>query len=346
MKVSDFDFDIPRNLIAQKPANPRDSARLLHVDATPKDAAITDLPNILEPGDVLVFNDTKVIPSRLIGKRVNTKIEVTLHKEVSGSSWWAFARPGRKLREGDIVEFAQNFSAEIAEKRDNGEVLLLFRCGQQNLLDVLHKHGIMPLPPYIKRPVSGSLDDLDDYQTLYAVKEGAVAAPTAGLHFTENLISEITARGILTAFITLHVGAGTFLPVKTHDTEHHKMHTEWGKIEQTTADIIHEARNAGGKIIPVGSTSLRILETAANSSGVLQPFIGETDIFITPGYIFKIADKMITNFHLPRSTLFMLVAAFSGLNRIKIAYTHAINHQYRFFSYGDACLLEKGKMNE
>ena len=346
MKVSDFDFDIPRNLIAQKPANPRDSARLLHVEATPKDAAITDLPNILEPGDVLVFNDTKVIPSRLVGKRVNTKIEVTLHKEVSGSSWWAFARPARKLKEGDIVEFARNFSAEVAEKKDNGEVLLLFRYGQQNLLDVLHKHGIMPLPPYIKRPVSGSLDDLDDYQTLYALKEGAVAAPTAGLHFTENLISEITARGILTAFITLHVGAGTFLPVKTHDTEQHKMHTEWGKIEQTTADIVNEARNAGGKIIPVGSTSLRILETAANSSGVLQPFIGETDIFITPGYIFKIADKMITNFHLPRSTLFMLVAAFSGLNRIKIAYTHAINQQYRFFSYGDACLLEKGKMNE
>ena len=346
MKVSDFDLDIHRNLIAQKPANPRDSARLLHVDATPKDAAITDLPNILEPGDVLVFNDTKVIPSRLIGKRVNTKIEVTLHKEVSGSSWWAFARPARKLKEGDIVEFARNFSAEVAEKKDNGEVLLLFRYGQQNLLDVLHKHGIMPLPPYIKRPVSGSLDDLDDYQTLYALKEGAVAAPTAGLHFTENLISEITARGILTAFITLHVGAGTFLPVKTHDTEHHNMHTEWGKIEQTTADIVNEARNAGGKIIPVGSTSLRILETAANSSGVLRPFIGETDIFITPGYIFKIADKMITNFHLPRSTLFMLVAAFSGLNRIKIAYTHAINQQYRFFSYGDACLLEKGKMNE
>jgi S-adenosylmethionine:tRNA ribosyltransferase-isomerase len=315
------------------------------VDATPKDAAITDLPNILEPGDVLVFNDTKVIPSRLIGKKVNTKIEVTLHKEVSGSSWWAFARPGRKLKEGDIVEFARNFSAEIAEKRDNGEVLLLFRYGQQNLLDLLRRHGIMPLPPYIKRPDSGSLDDLDDYQTLYALKEGAVAAPTAGLHFTEDLISEITARGILTAFITLHVGAGTFLPVKTHDTEHHKMHTEWGKIEQTTADIINEARNAGGKIIPVGSTSLRILETAANSSGVLQPFIGETDIFITPGYIFKIADKMITNFHLPRSTLFMLVAAFSGLNRIKIAYTHAINQQYRFFSYGDACLLEKGKMD-
>ena len=345
MKVSDFDFDIPRNLIAQKPANPRDSARLLHVDATPKDAAITDLPNILEPGDILVFNDTKVIPSRLIGKRVNTKIEVTLHKEVSASSWWAFARPGRKLKEGDIVEFARNFSAEIAEKRDNGEVLLLFRYGRQNLLDVLHKHGIMPLPPYIKRPDSGSLDDLDDYQTLFALKEGAVAAPTAGLHFTENLISEITARGILTAFITLHVGAGTFLPVKTHDTDHHKMHTEWGNIEQKTADIINEARNAGGKIIPVGSTSLRILETAANSSGVLQPFIGETDIFITPGYIFKIADKMITNFHLPRSTLFMLVAAFSGLNRIKSAYTHAINQQYRFFSYGDACLLEKGKMD-
>ena len=346
MKVSDFDFEIPRNLIAQKPADPRDSARLLHVDSTPKDAAITDLPDILEPGDVLVFNDTKVIPSRLIGKKVNTKIEVTLHKEVSGISWWAFARPGRKLREGDTVEFAPNFSAEISEKRDNGEVLLLFRCGQQNLLDVLHKYGFMPLPPYIKRPDSGSLDDLDDYQTVYALKEGAVAAPTAGLHFTENLISEITARGILTAFVTLHVGAGTFLPVKTHDTEHHKMHTEWGKIEQTTANIINEARNAGGKIIPVGSTSLRILETAANSSGVLQPFIGETDIFITPGYVFKIADKMITNFHLPRSTLFMLVAAFSSLNRIKIAYTHAINQQYRFFSYGDACLLEKGKVNE
>lgn len=346
MKVSDFDFNVPRNLIAQKPASPRDSARLLHVDETPKDYIINDLPNFLEPGDVLVFNDTKVIPSRLVGKRLNSKIEVTLHKEISDKLWLAFARPGRKLRDGDTIFFAKDFSAQIIEKRDNGEVLLLFRCDQEDLLDVLQKYGIMPLPPYIKRPDINNLDDLNDYQTLYAMKLGAVAAPTAGLHFTENLMSRITARGILTAFITLHVGAGTYLPVKTDDTKNHKMHTEWGEIGQTTVDIINKARNAGKKIIPVGSTSLRILETAANPRGNLHPFIGETDIFITPGYIFKISDKMITNFHLPRSTLFMLVAAFAGLDRMKTAYTHAVNQQYRFFSYGDACLLEKSNMNE
>ena len=336
MKVSDFDFDIPRNLIAQKPANPRNSARLLHVDATPKDAAITDLPNILEPGDVLVFNDTKVIPSRLIGKRVNAKIEVTLHKEVSGSSWWAFARPGRKLKEGDIVEFARNFSAEIAEKRDNGEVLLLFRCGQQNLLDVLHKHGIMPLPPYIKRPDSGSLDDLDDYQTHYALKEGAVAAPTAGLHFTEELLHRLSEAEIERGEVTLHVGPGTFLPVTANDTDDHIMHNEWGQIDGPLAAQIRFTKANGGRVVAVGTTSLRLLESAGE-----EAFSGETDIFITPGYEFRVVDALLTNFHLPRSTLFMLVAAFSGLEKMQAAYAYAIRSGYRFYSYGDACLLER-----
>ena len=341
MKVSNFDFDLPRERIAQEPASPKDSARLLHVDETFADLVMTDLPDNLSPGDLLVFNDTKVIPSRLVGKRLDAVIEVTLHKEVSDNSWWAFARPGRRLNEGDIIDFTGEFSAKICEKRGRGEVRLSFDGGQQYLRDMLGRHGLMPLPPYIKRPPAGAVQDFTDYQTLFALKEGAVAAPTAGLHFTKNLISKLNTRGILMTRVTLHVGAGTFLPVKVKNTDHHQMHAEWGAIDQTTADTINKAHDAGRKIVAVGSTTLRLLETAARADGFVQPFMGETDIFIIPGYHFKVADKMITNFHLPKSTLFMLVAAFSGLERIKAAYTHAINNKYRFFSYGDACLLNR-----
>ena len=341
MRISDFDFDLPKALIAQKPCIPRDAARLLRVDTTLTDAVITDLPRFLDPGDVLVFNDTKVIPSRLVGKRTNSRISVTLHKEDASGNWWAFAKPARRLEKGDTIDFATSFSAEIIEKRENGEVLLLFKGGRENTIKALNTLGIMPLPPYIKRPEIGSTNDFTDYQTIFASKTGAVAAPTAGLHFTDKLMTDFNDRGVLKAFITLHVGAGTFLPIKTDDTELHKMHLEWGKIDQKTSEIINNARNSGGKVIPVGSTSLRLLETAANDDGLVEPFVGETNIFITPGYRFKIADKMITNFHLPKSTLFMLVAAFSGLDRIREAYQHAISENYRFFSYGDACLLDR-----
>ena len=341
MKVSDFDFSVPQEVIAQAPASPRDSSRLLHVDETITDLVITDLPNILSRNDILVFNDTKVIPSRLVGKRRNANVEVTLSKQVSGNSWWALARPARKLKARDILEFSDEFFAEIMEKRVGGEVLLSFDRQQQELMAALYSLGKLPLPPYIRRPRGGAMQDFEDYQTVFALKEGAVAAPTAGLHFTENLMSKLAARGILTTFVTLHVGAGTFLPVKVKDTDQHQMHAEWGEIDKNTADIINDAHNSGHNIVPVGSTSLRLLETAANPNGFIEPFMGETDLFITPGYRFKIADKMLTNFHLPKSTLFMLVAAFSGLGRIKAAYTHAINQNYRFFSYGDACLLKR-----
>jgi len=341
MRVSDFDFDLPKSLIAQKPCVPRDAARLLRVNEFLTDAVITDLPRLLNPGDVLVFNDTKVIPSRLVGKNMKSRISVTLHKEDPSGNWWAFAKPARRLETGDTIEFATNFSAKIIEKRDNGEILLLFKGRRENTINALNTLGVMPLPPYIKRPDSGSADDFADYQTIFASRSGAVAAPTAGLHFTNKLMADFKKRGILTAFITLHVGAGTFLPIRTVDTDQHKMHLEWGKIDQKTTEIINRARKLGGKVIPVGSTSLRLLETAANDEGMIEPFIGETNIFIKPGYRFKIADKMITNFHLPKSTLFMLVAAFSGLKRIREAYYHAIREHYRFFSYGDACLLER-----
>ena len=341
MKVSNFDFDLPRERIAQKPASPKDSARLLYVGETFTDLVMTDLPDKLSPGDLLVFNDTKVIPSRLVGKILNAAIEVTLHKKVSDNSWWAFARPARRLNEGDIINFTSEFFAKVAEKRDSGEVRLSFEGGQQYLRDMFGRHGLMPLPPYIKRPPAGAVQDFTDYQTPFALKEGAVAAPTAGLHFTKNLISKLNTRGILMTYVTLHVGAGTFLPVKVKDTDQHQMHAEWGAIDQITADTINNARDAGRDIVAVGSPTLRLLETAARQDGLVQPFKGETDIFITPGYHFKVADKMITNFHLPKSTLFMLVAAFSGLERITAAYTHAIDDKYRFFSYGDACLLNR-----
>jgi len=341
MKVSDFDFDLPPELIAQKPAEPRESARLLHVGETLADRGIRDLSEMLSPGDLLVFNNTKVIPTRLQGRRGGTGVEVTLHKQVTGHSWWAFARPARKLALGDRIDITADFSAEVLDKKDGGEVLLRFQESDGDLITLLEQHGIMPLPPYIKRTKDGNPDDKEDYQTVFAEKEGAVAAPTAGLHFSETMLADLRDADIRTAFVTLHVGAGTFLPVKVDDTDDHEMHSEWGTIPPDTLDLVNSTKTAGNAVVTVGSTSLRLLETAADESGSLHPFTGETDIFMTPGYRFKIADKMITNFHLPKSTLFMLVAAFAGLERMQTAYAHAIEEQYRFYSYGDSCLLEK-----
>lgn len=340
MKVADFDFDLPPDLIAQAPVEPRDSARLLHVEETLTDHVFTDLPNFLNPGDIMVFNNTKVIPSRITGRRGEATVEVTLHKQATGNSWWAFARPAKRLRPGDDLVFADDFSCRVEDKRNGGEVLLNFEGDISAVMAGLDKYGYMPLPPYIKRNKGGALEDRTDYQTLYAEHEGAVAAPTAGLHFTEDLMKSLEARGVQKAFVTLHVGAGTFLPIKVEDTEDHVMHAEWGEIDQATAIAINQARATGGKVIPVGSTSLRLLESAADDSGELHPFTGETDIFITPGYKFKITDKMVTNFHLPKSTLFMLIAALAGTERVKAAYSHAISQQYRFFSYGDGCFIE------
>ncbi len=341
MKVSDFDFDLPQELIAQHLLEPRDAARLLHIGENLSDLGVKDLPGLLNPGDILVFNNTKVIPSRLTGKRGEATVEVTLHKQDSNNTWWAFARPAKRLRPGDKLIFGFDFKCSIEEKREGGEVLLSFEGGISELMAGLDHYGYMPLPPYIKRDKGGNVEDLADYQTLYAEREGAVAAPTAGLHFTGDLMVELDQNSIKKAFVTLHVGAGTFLPVKAEDTDDHIMHAEWGEIDQATADAINQARAAGGKVVPVGSTSLRLLETAADVEGKLHPFTGETDIFITPGYSFKITDKMVTNFHLPKSTLFMLIAALAGTERVKATYTHAIQENYRFFSYGDACLIEK-----
>ncbi len=340
MKVSDFDFDLPQELIAQEPIEPRDSARLLHVGGALSDKAITDLPDLLNPGDILVFNNTKVIPSRLTGRRGEATVEVTLHKQVNESSWWAFARPAKRLRPGDELVFAEDFSCKVEDKHDGGEVLLSFEGGVSALMVGLDRYGYMPLPPYIKREKGGLAEDRADYQTMYAERDGAVAAPTAGLHFTDSLMAALDQRGIKKAFVTLHVGAGTFLPVKVDNTDDHVMHAEWGELDPATADLINQVRADGGKVIPVGSTSLRLLETAADEAGLLHPFTGETDIFITPGYKFKITDKMVTNFHLPKSTLFMLIAALAGTERVKAAYAHAISERYRFFSYGDASLIE------
>ena len=344
MLVADFDFDLPPDLIAQSPASPRDEARLLHVPHNTNlalaDLRVTDLASLLNPGDIMVFNNTKVIPSRLLGRRRNAQVEVTLHKEKEPGAWWAFARPAKKLNDGDEIEFAGDFSCYVRGKRDGGEVLLQFDDAP-TLRAGLDAHGIMPLPPYIKRPKSGDAIDRTDYQTIYAEHEGAVAAPTAGLHFTERVMADLAQMGVETAFVTLHVGAGTFLPIKVDDTDDHHMHAEWGEISGQTARAVNQARKKGGRVVAVGSTSLRLLETAADESGKLNGFTGETDIFMTPGYDFKIADCMFTNFHLPKSTLFMLVSAFAGTGRMKAAYAHAIAEKYRFFSYGDSCFLEK-----
>jgi len=339
MRTDDFDFDLPRDLIAQHPASPRDASRLLTVGRDLRDLGMRDLPRLLRAGDVLVLNDTRVIPARLRGRRGEAAIEVTLHRRLSETGWHAFARPARRLHVGDRIVFASDFNATVTEKRDGGEVGLEFAGA--SLDQALERYGIMPLPPYIDRPKGGSATDRADYQTVYAAKPGAVAAPTAGLHFTESLLSDLGEAGIQVAKLTLHVGAGTFLPVKVDQIEDHRMHSEWGRIDRATADRINAARTAGGRVVSAGTTSLRLLESATDESGFVHCFEGTTDIFIAPGYRFRAVDVLLTNFHLPRSTLFMLVPAFSGLARMKTAYRHAIEAGYRFYSYGDACLLQR-----
>jgi S-adenosylmethionine:tRNA ribosyltransferase-isomerase len=350
MKVDLFDFDLPAENIAQQPARPRDSARLLHVPAGGdlNDLTVRDLPDLLRAGDVMVFNNTKVIPARLSGHRQRVgapppgpRIEVTLHKCFGDTTWQVFARPGRKLREGDVISFADDFDAQVTAKSDGGEVTLEFGGTRQGLRDNLIEHGIMPLPPYIRRGDKGDEHDDDDYQTVYADREGAVAAPTAGLHFTDELLGILDAKGVEQVFVTLHVGAGTFLPVKVDDTQDHKMHGEWGEITPETADVINRARAVGGRVVAVGTTALRLLESAVDDVGAIQPFSHETEIFITPGYSIRSADLLMTNFHLPRSTLFMLVSAFAGQSEMREAYDHAIAGGYRFYSYGDTSLLER-----
>ncbi len=341
MLTSDFDFELPKERIAQSPAHPRDSSRLLVIRKPLQDRYFWELADFLKPGDVIVLNDTKVIPARLRGRCGTRSVELTLHMRQSDRTWHAFGRPVRKIKSGDRIDFGSDFSAVVNAKGENGEIQLTF-SGLKTAVG-LEKYGFMPLPPYIKRDKNGTVSDHDDYQTIYAERAGAVAAPTAGLHYTEQLFENLRLRGITTEKLTLHVGAGTFLPVKTDTAEDHVMHSEWGTISPDTAEKLNQVHRQGGRVVAAGTTVLRLLETAANNSGVIKPFEGTTDIFITPGYQFKAVDVLQTNFHLPRSTLFMLVSAFSGLETMKTAYEHAIKKGYRFYSYGDACLLERAR---
>jgi S-adenosylmethionine:tRNA ribosyltransferase-isomerase len=339
MRVADFDFDLPSDRIALRPARPRDSARLVVVhDNEISDQQMLELPQLLEPGDVLVFNDTKVIPVQLEGKRDEARIGATLHKREGPREWQAFLRNAKRARAGHTIDFAEGVSATVVEKSEDGSALLRFH-GDEPVGLLIERAGRMPLPPYIASRREADEADRSDYQTMFAREEGAVAAPTAALHFTPRLIETLDARGIAHETLTLHVGAGTFLPVKVEDTTAHKMHAEWGRIDPATAERLNSARACGGRLIAVGTTSLRLLESAADEDGTLRPFEGDTAIFITPGYSFRAIDGLITNFHLPRSTLFMLVSALMGLDVIKSAYAHAIDSGYRFYSYGDASLL-------
>jgi S-adenosylmethionine:tRNA ribosyltransferase-isomerase len=356
MRVDLFDFDLPPERIALRPAEPRDAARLLvvrpHGSPRFEDRAVHDLPDQLAPGDVLAVNDTRVIRAGLYGVRVRGKtsarVEVTLIRRESEASWRAFVRPAKKLKRGEVIRFAaangmvssaETLDAEVVSKGDEGDVLLKFVVSAEKLDKTIEQIGQMPLPPYISSRRPADRRDTQDYQTLFAQKPGAVAAPTASLHFTPRLVAALAARGVLIQRVTLHVGPGTFSPVKAKDTVDHTMHAEWGEVSQAAADALNNARAFGGRIVAAGTTSLRILESAAGPDGTFAAFAGETSIFITPGYKFKAADVLLTNFHLPRSTLFMLAAAFSGLKTIRAAYAHAIAENYRFYSYGDACLL-------
>jgi S-adenosylmethionine:tRNA ribosyltransferase-isomerase len=339
MRVDLFDFDLPAELIALRPAKPRDSARLLQVDGEGvSDRTVLDLPTLLRAGDTLVFNDTRVIPAQLEGRRGEARIGATLHKREGTREWWAFIRNAKRLRIGDTIEFGGGVSASVAERNDEGAILLHFE-GDEPVEVLLDRAGRMPLPPYIasRRPADDS--DRDDYQTMFARQDGAVAAPTAALHFTPRLIDALEAHGVRRETLTLHVGAGTFLPVKAEDTSQHRMHAEWGRIDAETAERLNAVKVSGGRLIAVGTTSLRLIESAADANGTIHPFEGDTAIFITPGYRFKAVDGLVTNFHLPRSTLFMLVSAMMGLEVMKAAYAHAVKEGYRFYSYGDASLL-------
>ena len=349
MRVDLFDFDLPPDRIALRPARPRDCARLLHVEkGRIHDRQVLDLPQLLRAGDVLVFNDTKVIPAQLEGRRgpcvdgqrsgPGARIGVTLHKREGPRSWWAFVRNAKRLHVGDRIEFDGDVSASAVERSGDGSFLIQLH-GDEPAEVLIERAGRMPLPPYIasKRPTDDA--DREDYQTVFAREEGAVAAPTAALHFTKRLLESLDARGIGRETLTLHVGAGTFLPVKAKETADHRMHSEWGRIDSATAERLNSARSAGGRLIAVGTTSLRLLESAADEEGRIHPFQGDTDIFITPGYRFRAIEGLMTNFHLPCSTLFMLVSALMGLEVMKAAYAHAIKHNYRFYSYGDSSLL-------
>ncbi|MER9529546.1 MULTISPECIES: tRNA preQ1(34) S-adenosylmethionine ribosyltransferase-isomerase QueA [unclassified Mesorhizobium] len=360
MRVDLFDFDLPEERIALRPAEPRDSARMLVVRPGEDfaDRAVRDLPSLLRTGDVLVFNDTKVIPAQLRGIRrrgeAQAQVDATLHMRMAPDRWLAFMRPGKRIAAGDRIHFGHDgnscflgqLDATVIEKGEAGEVLLGFDLSGPFLDEALHAVGHIPLPPYIASKRDDDARDLTDYQTIYAKEEGAVAAPTAGLHFTPELFAALDAKGIERRFVTLHVGAGTFLPVKADDTADHKMHAETGSVSEATADALNGAKARGGRIIAVGTTSLRLLESAARPDGSLTAWSGPTDIFITPGYRFKTADLLMTNFHLPRSTLFMLVTAFSGLDTMRAAYAHAIGNDYRFYSYGDASLLYRAEMSD
>lgn len=340
MRVDLFDFELPPESIALRPASPRDAARLLLVDGEKpfEDRTVRDLPALLRAGDVLVFNDTKVIPAQLEGVRGQAKIGATLHKRLGLRQWQAFLRNAKRVREGDQIDFGAGVTALAGARDDDGGVTLTFE-GDEPVEVLLERAGRMPLPPYIasKRPTDAR--DRSDYQTMFAREDGAVAAPTAALHFTPALMSALSEAGIMSETLTLHVGAGTFLPVKAEDTDDHRMHAEWGRIEQAAADRLNAARQAGGRLIAVGTTSLRLLESACGEDGVIRPFADETRIFITPGYQFRAVDGLMTNFHLPRSTLFMLVSALMGRERMQAAYAHAIESGYRFYSYGDSSLL-------
>lgn len=339
MRVDLFDFDLPADRIALRPVRPRDAARMLLVDGERiSDRQVLDLASILRPGDVLVFNDTRVIPAQLEGRRGEASIGATLHKREGLREWWAFVRNAKRVRDGDLIEFGGGVRASAVRRDGAGAILLAFH-GDEPVEVLLERAGRMPLPPYIASKREADATDREDYQTIFARKEGAVAAPTAALHFTDRLLAMLDERGVGRETLTLHVGAGTFLPVKADDTADHKMHSEWGRIDQATADRLNRARAEGGRLIAVGTTSLRLLESAAADDGRIQPFDGDTAIFITPGYRFRAIDGLMTNFHLPKSTLFMLVSALMGLDTMKAAYAHAIAEKYRFYSYGDASLL-------
>jgi S-adenosylmethionine:tRNA ribosyltransferase-isomerase len=339
VRVDAFDFALPPDRIALRPASPRDSARLLVLrGAALEDRVVADLPRLLRPGDRLVFNDTRVIPAQLEGRRGDARIGATLHKREGPRAWRAFVRNARRVREGDRIDFGEGVSAVAGAKGEEGSLLLSFE-GEEPVELLLERAGRMPLPPYIAGRRPADARDADDYQTMFAREEGAVAAPTAALHFTPRLMAALAAAGIGHETLTLHVGAGTFQPVKAEDTADHRMHSEWGRIEPAMADRLNAARAAGGRIVAVGTTSLRLLESAADEAGAVRAFEGDTAIFITPGYAFRAVDGLITNFHLPRSTLFMLVSALMGLEAMQGAYAHAIREGYRFYSYGDASLL-------
>ena len=340
MDVDLFDFELPAELIALRPARPRDSARMLLVQGSQAfaDKVVRDLPSLLRAGDVLVFNDTRVIPAQLEGRRGEAKIGATLHKRIDLRRWQAFIRNAKRLHLSDEIAFANGVSAIAEERHDDGSWTLAF-AGDEPVEVLLERAGQMPLPPYIAGKRATDEADRSDYQTMFAQKDGAVAAPTAALHFTPELLAALDAAGMKSETLTLHVGAGTFLPVKVDDTAQHRMHAEWGRIDPDMADRLNAARAAGGRIIAVGTTSLRLLESAAGEDGLVRPFEGDTAIFITPGYRFRAVDGLMTNFHLPKSTLFMLVSALMGLDRMQAAYAHAIEQQYRFYSYGDSSLL-------